>query len=367
MKYHQNQENAPNLIVGGGIIGLLIAWYLTESGERSVVLDRCQIGKESSWAGGGILSPIYPNQYASLESLVSRSLPEYVSLTKRLEELTGIDSKLLFSQLIVVDEEVPKADSAPRGTPVDSLAMAKLEPALTLPGSYACCYPTAQIRNPRLLAALRSALLARDVSIIEDCKVLRFGACAGRLTSVMTTKGAFNANRSIVSAGAWTGDLLAQTYLSLPIQPVKGQMIVLAAQPSLISNVIVHKHRYLIPRSDGRILIGSTVEHVGFHKETTSAARSELYAAATQLIPALKSYSIEHHWAGLRPGSPDDAPFIGEHPNIKGLFVCAGHYRNGFATGPASARLVVDMMLGRQPLVDPTPFRLDRPCPEWRM
>ena len=356
------------MIVGGGVIGLLSAWYLTENGERSVVIDRGQIGKESSWAGGGILSPLYPCESASLWPLVSRSMSEYTRLTKRLEELTNINSELLFSQLIVMDGNVSTpADPVVRGTMVSSLEMAKLEPALRLPGNYACCYSTAQIRNPRLLAALKAALLARGVIIVEDCVALRFEARGGRLTKVITTKGGFDTSHSIISAGAWVGKLLAPTQLSLPIKPVKGQMIVVPARPGLISNILVYEHHYLIPRADGRILIGSTIEHAGFIKDTTHVARSELYDAATQLVPELENSSIEHHWAGLRPGSPDDAPFIGEHPNIKGLFVCAGHYRNGFATGPASAQLVVDMILGRQPMVDPAPFRFDRPCPDWRM
>lgn len=358
-------KHGPNLVIGGGVIGLLIAWYLSESGKRVVVIDRGQTGKESSWAGGGILTSVYPNQHPLLESLISGSLPEYENLTIRLTERTGIDCELLFSQLIVLD--AGDYGSPVKPSVIDAATLAAMEPALAAPNRYAYCFPTAQIRNPRFLAALRSSLLGRGVEILENNGALKLETHARCLSGASTTQGHFSVDRAVVSAGAWTANLLAQTGLSLPISPVRGQMIVFRAQAGLISNIIVYKHHYLIPRKDGRILVGSTVEPAGFVKETTNVARSELYAAAVELVPELKACPIEHHWAGLRPGSPDEAPFIGEHPGIKGLFVCAGHYRNGFATGPASARLVVDMMLGRPPSVDPTPFRLDRPCPEWNI
>lgn len=357
-----------NLVVGGGVIGLLIAWYLAERGERVIVVDRNQAGKESSWAGGGILSPLYPNHYPLLAPLVSKSLPEYVSLAAHLKEATGIDCELLFPRLIMLDKGDDQAlllDEETRisgFTMVDTATLAVMEPALAVPGCYACCFPTAQIRPPRFIAALRSALLARGVKVVENCGVLKFEVSGGRLMGVNTTQGRLDVCRAVVSAGAWTGDLLVQTQLSLPISPVKGQMIVFRSRPGLVSNIIVYKHRYLIPRADGQILVGSTIERIGFAKEITNAARSELYAAALELIPELKDYPVEHHWAGLRPGSPDECPYIGEHPAIKGLFVCAGHFRNGFATGPASARLVVDMMLGQSLFVEPYAFRLDRPA-----
>jgi len=116
---------------------------------------------------------------------------------------------------------------------------------------------------------------------------------------------------------------------------------------------------------DGLVLVGSTVEDVGFERCITEVAHKELWEFAIGLVPDLRKYHIEHHWAGLRPGSPDDLPFIGEHPDIKGLVVCAGHFRNGFATGPATARIAIDIMLGNKPSVDVWPYRLDRPCPQW--
>lgn len=358
---------APNVIVGGGIVGLLVAWYLIEAGEKVVVVEKQHVAKESSWAGAGILSPLYPDRYSSIASLVSQSLDECSRIAKELIDSTDLDPGLVFCELIVLDEANKFRKAQSLGKIVTNSMLKRMEPSLNAPLDHAVCYPSAHVRNPRFLSALRSALSKKGATLLEFCGVQNFRNNAGRLTGLLTSRGVFDTNYCVVTAGAWTGELLKKVGLSVPIKPIKGQIIVFAARPGLLSHIIVKNYLYLVPRMDGRILVGSTVENTGFSKETTKDAREKLYAGAIELVPALRKYPIEYHWAGLRPGSPDDAPFIGEHPNIKGLFVCAGHYRNGFATGPASARLVVDMMLGRQPLVDPTPFRLDRPCPEWRM
>lgn len=358
-----------NVIVGGGIVGLLSAWYLVESGQAVVVLDKKNIGKESSWAGAGILTPLYPNRYPSLLPLLNPSLNEYRRITAQLIALSGLDPELVSCRLIVIDEATaPFFDEM--GKPAELLPIANvklLEPELNVEAGRALSYSSAHIRSPRFVAALRSALSKLGVTFIEGCGVVRFMSEAGVLHGLVTTKGFLKANRCLVAAGAWTGELLKAVGLHLPIRPIKGQIIAVAARPGLISHIVVKDYHYLVPRKDGRILIGSTLESTGFAKETTQRARHELYAAATDLIPPISKYPIEYHWAGLRPGSPDDAPFIGEHPEIRGLFVCAGHYRNGFATGVASAGLVVDLMLGRPPAIDPTSFRIDRQYPAWQL
>ena len=363
-------KTAPNVVLGGGIIGLLTAWYLVENGQTVVVIDKGRLGQESSWAGAGALSPLYPDRYSTLDSLVYQSREDYSQITAKLFPLTGIDSQLIVSELVLLDKQaITSAEQGhSRGKLVTSTTLSSIEPELRKQSGGAVCYPAAQIRNPRLISALRLALASRGVVLLEFHEVHGFDIDQGHAIRRLTTsRGPLETNHCVVTAGAWTRNLLQSTSIQLPIRPIRGQIVVFRARPGLISNIIVRDYRYLVPRADGRILVGSTVEDVGFDNDTTMRARVELQQAAIDMVPALNDYPIEHHWAGLRPGSPDDLPFIGEHPNIKGLFVCAGHYRNGFATGPASARLVVDMMLGRQPTVDPTPFRLDRECPEWRM
>ena len=136
-------------------------------------------------------------------------------------------------------------------------------------------------------------------------------------------------------------------------------MILFKARPGVISRIIVSEDRYIIPRRDGRVLVGSTVEHVGFNKETTDAALNELCAVAVALVPVLADYEVEHQWAGLRPGSARGVPFIGAHPDIDGLFVNTGHFRNGIVMAPASARLLADIMLNVPPILSPEPYAFD--------
>lgn len=358
----------PKVVIGGGIIGLCAAWYLNESGYEVIVLERTAVGAESSWAGGGILSALYPSRYLALAPLVADSVLEYHRIAAKVLDESGLDPELEPCLLLVLDAaEINDVTDSNGSILLSEKELSAMEPKLRSPCGRAKAYPIAHIRNPRFTRAMKTALSRRGVRFIEHQEVLGFNSKRGQLVSLSGAFGVIPAADCVLATGAWTGDLLSSTGVSLPIRPVRGQMIAIQTAPEVISNVIVHEYRYLIPRRDGLVLIGSTIEHVGFTKETTEAAKAELFAKAVQLVPQLSGNTIRYHWAGLRPGSPDDAPFIGEHPEIKGLFVCAGHYRNGFATGPASARLVVDMMLGRPPSVDPTPFRLDRPCPDWKI
>jgi glycine oxidase len=136
-------------------------------------------------------------------------------------------------------------------------------------------------------------------------------------------------------------------------------MILFHAQPGAISRIVLHNDRYVIPRRDGRVLVGSTVEHRGFDKTITDQARASLKQYALDHFPLLEQADIEHHWAGLRPGSPQGIPYIGPVPGIDGLYLNAGHFRNGVVLAPASARLMSDIVLGRNPILPPAPYALD--------
>jgi len=135
-------------------------------------------------------------------------------------------------------------------------------------------------------------------------------------------------------------------------------MLLFKAAPALVRRIVLSEQRYVIPRRDGRVLVGSTLEHVGFRKQATETARAELHAMALKLIPALADCPVEHHWAGLRPGSPQGVPYIYEHPTIRSLYVNCGHYRNGVVMGPAAARLLADQVLARPPILSIAPYSL---------
>jgi len=363
------KESVPYAVVGAGVVGLLVAWYLASSGKRVVVLDRQVVGRESSWAGGGILSPVYPSRYASVRALVQRSAEEYPRIIQEIQGAAGVDPEFTLSGLIVLDPEPGDEGSYNdnyRGELLSADSLKEIEPQLAPFAPSALYYQkVGQVRNPLLIAALRSALSTIGVKFYEHRTVTSFITKSGCICGMNTTSGPIEGEKFVVAAGAWTGELLQPTALQLPIKPVRGQMIVIKAPPGLIKHIIVYRYHYLIPRRDGRILVGSTVENAHFNKEITLEARDTLWGAAVEMAPRLAEYPIEHQWAGLRPGTPDGIPFIGQHPKISGLFICAGHHRNGFATGPASAELVTDLMLGRQPKVDPSPYRIDRPTVPW--
>ncbi len=353
-------------IVGGGIIGLLSARELHAAGESVVVIDRQTVGQESSWAGGGILSPLYPWRYPAPVSALARwSQGRYPALARDLLARTGMEVEWTPSGMLYCDS----ADSD------QALAWARVEGAVVqtvdipwahekVPGlapglGQGLWMPeVAQIRNPRLLSALCADLRQSGVEFLENITVQGFTARQGRLTTLRTNRGDIETQACLVAAGAWSGDLLASTELPLPITPVKGQMLVLSAQSLPLDTLLIKDHHYLIPRRDGRVLVGSTLETSGYVKSTTEAARTELLQAAVEMIPALAGCPVERQWAGLRPGSPTGVPYIGEHPNITGLFVCAGHFRNGIVLAPASARLAADLMLGRAPTLDLGQFQL---------
>ena len=174
-----------------------------------------------------------------------------------------------------------------------------------------------------------------------------------------TSKGLIEADQVVVCTGAWTARLLDQIGRQPTIEPVRGQMILFLARPGQINQITLYRDRYVIPRRDGRVLIGSTLEHAGFVKATTDEARASLTQSAIELFPLLKGVLIEQHWSGLRPGSPSGVPYIGACPGTAGLYVNAGHYTNGVGAGPASARLVTDLLFGREPIVDPAPYALE--------
>ena len=162
--------------------------------------------------------------------------------------------------------------------------------------------------------------------------------------------------RRVCASGAWSGALLEPTGIHLPIDPVRGQMILFKGRPGLLSCITLYKDRYAIPRRDGHVLFGSTLEYTGFNKQTTVEAREDLTRAAFELIPGLADLPIEKHWAGLRPGSPDGIPVVGAHPCIDNLYVNTGHFRNGVVLGLASANLLSDLIFQRQPSIQMDPY-----------
>ncbi len=348
------------LIIGAGVIGLMSARELAGAGARVTVIERGETGRESSWAGGGILSPLHPwRAPQAITQLVQWGQHYYPALAKELLDETGIDIEWTQSGLLHLD--TAEYDQARRWAEQSKVklellrdaALKQREPSLSGVIQSALYFPDiAQVRNPRLLAALRQSLVQRGVSIEEHCEVTGINVAQGKVTGVETARGRMQAGTLIVTAGAWSGRLLGALGTRLDITPVRGQMILLRTVPGLLRHIVVRGEHYVIPRRDGRVLVGSTVEYVGFDRSTTAEAQAELKQAALELVPALADCEIERHWAGLRPGSEHGIPTIAAHPEISGLYVNSGHFRNGIALAPASARLLADLVLGCPAMFD---------------
>ena len=377
------------LVIGGGVIGLLTARELRLAGADVTLVERGEPGRESSWAGGGIVSPLYPWRYAdAVTELASWSQRHYASLCSELRHATGIDPELEPSGLLIEapgEAQVAATWASTHRVQLEAVArdeIRELEPGLCQPAAGALWLPdVAHVRNPRLVKALRADVEARGVRVLASTEVIGFDRGSGFspthgrpdtrptepagpdqpycISAVETPHGPLAANTFVVCAGSWSGDLLAPLGIRPDIHPVKGQMILFRTTPGTVRTIHLAADRYAIPRRDGRVLFGSTLEETGFDKQTSEAARDELWRIATARFPALRDAEVERHWAGLRPSSPSGIPYVGRHPNLTNLFVNAGHFRNGIVLGPASARLTADLVLGRAPIVDPQPYGLE--------
>jgi glycine oxidase len=343
------------VILGGGVIGLTTAYYLARAGQRVVVCDQGLLGREASWAGAGILPPSDPvHARDPLDRLRALSGRLYPGLSEELRADTGIDNGYVRCGGLVFNDPLVHADDQEWcGAGIDTgwlepRALRQLEPALAPDlGPAQHIAGMAQLRNPRHLRALETGC-ARTGRVVfrEETPIARLCLDGDAVRGAQCGADVIAGSTFVIAAGAWTERLLAPLGIHTGITPVRGQMVLLNPGRMLFQHILACGPRYLVPRLDGRVLAGSTEEHAGFDKRNTAEGVQGLLELATRLVPELTDASLEKCWSGLRPGSPDGLPLIGQVPGVRNLYVAAGHFRAGLQLSPGTAWLMKEFILG---------------------
>jgi glycine oxidase len=368
-------ENRDVVIVGGGVIGLSAAYALAREGIAATVLDRGRLGGEASWAGAGLIPPLSDARSGSVSpiaALRSWSAALFSEWSKALEDETGIDNG--YRRCGGVDVAATEAEACSlaatagrwraEGIACERLADAdcrRVEPALSPAFRMVYFLPDrAQVRNPWHLRALAAAARGRGVRLLPWQGIEGLEFRGDRVTGIRTHSGTLSCSRLIMAAGAWSGSILAGAGVHAPTPPVKGQIVLLRQSRPLLRRIVEHGKNYIVPRDDGRVLVGATEEDAGFDVRPTEGPFQALLAEAVRLCPVLAEAEVEATWAGLRPGSIDGKPYLGLAPGFSNLIVATGHKRAGLQLSAATAELVADLVLGRTPRIDLSAFRPDR-------
>lgn len=341
------------VIVGGGIIGLSLALGLRKHGAAVLIVERHEPGHEASHAAAGMLAHCDPHTPEKLRTLAMASAQLYPEFVHELEDESGLRVDLRREGAIIVDGEGQSLCRDAQLLREDEVA--KLEPCLTgAAGRRAEFWPEGSVDPRALTAAALKACKHRGIEIASGAPVIEIQSTAGRASGVKTSRTHFPGAVVVNCAGAWAGQIAGAP--PLPTRPVKGQMLaVIAPRHDFLRHVVRGPGAYLVPRSDGRILIGATVEEAGFDKRTNPDTIQRLHQAAANLIPELGQARMLEAWAGLRPGTPDNLPILGA-TSLPGYFVSAGHFRDGILLTPVTALLMTQAVRGVQPEFDIAAF-----------
>ena len=354
--YNERVRTWDVVIIGAGIIGLSLAISLRKQGLRVLLLERGEPGQEASSAAAGMLVGSGTELPPVLQALAFESARMYPEFAHELEDESGMKVDLREQGTILISGH---NDFPSNAEMLSTDKLRSLEPDLALfdsnsgPGGrgrpresqngYQAAYLTERSVDPRALAAAAvKAAHHRDIDISSGTEVQALISSGDRVTGVQTDKTAYSAATVVNCAGAWAASVAPQEF---PVRPVRGQMVAVVGGPSL-QRVIRADEVYLVPRSDGRIVVGSTLEDAGFNKQTDVNTIQRLLQAARELVPALANAKIHEDWAGLRPATPDHLPLLGES-SVPGYFVATGHYRDGILLAPVTAQLMTELILGK--------------------
>ena len=357
------------IIIGAGIIGLSLAIELNRRGLRILIIDKGEAGREASWAAGGMLADFPLELPPALHELAAVSAGMYPEFVRELEDASQMKIDLRSQGTILFTSPNHRSSNqASAASASDALSLStplsELEPVLATEklSPMNAHFLRERSVDPRdLVSAAIAAAKHRGIDFSSGDQVLSIEVASGKTSGVCTNKTTFAAPVVVNCAGAWSGQIRAHDDTSsampaIPTRPVKGQMLcVVTPQREFIRHVIRTPDVYLIPRSDGRLLIGATQEEAGFDKQTVPATIQKLHHSALEIAPSLADARILEAWAGLRPGTPDSLPILGP-TELPGYFVATGHLRDGILLAPVTAQLMAQMIVGESPRLDLSPF-----------
>ena len=358
------------LVLGGGVIGLSIAYYCSRLGLRVVAVEKSAIGSGASGAAAGILPYRRPGLARKPEAaLMSLSVRLYPDFVRSLEAETSIDCgyNRCGELELALDSSTAEALHArmaryqEEGVACERLRgfdISELEPCLRSDVEAAYYLPeTAQLRCSQLLRALVTACERRGARIVQGTEVDTLEQDSGRFVGARAGDEVFSAEITVLATGAWSSKLLASAGLAPDVRPIRGQIVLLKAEAVRLAKIVSVDSRYIVPWDDGHVLVGSTEEDVGFDCRTSALAVRDLLTFAVDTCPVLGDARLERAWAGLRPRTPDRRPWIGSISACGGLLIATGHYRSGIQLAPATAYVVSQLVVGEVPALPLYAFR----------
>jgi glycine oxidase len=345
------------IVVGGGVIGCTIAWRLAQAGSKVTIFERGRVGCEASRAAAGMLSPQAEcHSQEPFFDLCLRSRAMYRGFADELKDATDIDIEYkdegtMFVVLQDEDDEEKTGWAAwqfEAGLPLEHVSaddLRKIEPAVTESAARAVFLPEEhQVENRRLMDALEVGIKRAGVELIEGADVTAIATRHGRVIGVVSAGQLVEAGVVVVAAGAWSSRLFEPLGLKIELIPARGQMLALRGEQCPITRVLHSSSVYVVPRRDGRILIGATVEYAGFEKRVPANAINHLLTAGLKLVPSLGQLEIVESWSGLRPDTIDHLPIIGPG-GPDNLVLATGHFRNGILLAPVTAEVLTELII----------------------
>ena len=340
--------------MGAGLIGLTLGRELQKCGAKVLILERGEPGREASYAAAGMLADYPVETPAALQPLATASARMYPEFVRELQDESAmkVDLRDHGTLLFAPPEDFSTRPGFGAETHLPA-PLAELEPALGEMKDPAIFLKERSVDPRALVAAALKAAKHRGVDISSGTTVTDVLLSVGQVTGISTNKTHYSAPCVVNCAGAWAGNFSPHRF---PTRPVKGQMLAVACvQHNVLRHVIRAPEVYLVPRSDGRILIGSTLEEAGYDKRTDANTIHRMHQAAIRMAPALGQARILEAWAGLRPGTPDDLPILGA-TSTPGYFVATGHFRDGILLTPVTAHVMAQVITGVQPDYDISAF-----------